>query len=217
MDKIIADQAEGILLAPLWPTQPWFTTMMNIAIKWWDIPSTDHILHSRQASQRLSPINLRIIVFNAFNYSSPIDPIISHTSSSIPLSQFLHSVDWENPTDQDLGQLRSVIASTLQHPDAAAMVQRIQQLYTSELHEPKLAWQVDSSLRGPFGIAKIELKDSARPLARKPFRTLGEREDALRNIIDKYLDRGWIQPSRSEWAAQAFVVPKPATADNQKQ
>ena len=44
----------------------------------------------------------------------------------------------------------------------------------------------------------------------------GDREEALLAFVDKYLDRGWIQPSQSEWAAQAFVVPKPKTADGEK-
>ena len=63
----------------------------------------------------------------------------------------------------------------------------------------------------------IELIDHARPSARKPFRMPEEKETALRAMVDKYLDRGWIRPSRSEWAAQAFIVPKPASADGKKQ
>jgi len=96
-------------------------------------------------------------------------------------------------------------------------VAKLLRLYHTELHEPKLARDVNPTLRGPFGKAKIELKETARPMARKPFRTLGEREIALKAIVDKYLQRGWIRPSKSEWAAQAFVVPKPETADHQKQ
>ena len=35
----------------------------------------------------------------------------------------------------------------------------------------------------------------------------------MRLIVEKYLERGWIRPSKSEWAAQAFVVPKPPKPD----
>jgi len=72
-------------------------------------------------------------------------------------------------------------------------------------------------VRGPYGVATIELIDNARPASRKPFRMPGERESALKTIVDKYLERGWIRPSRSEWATKAFVVPKPAAADGLKQ
>ena len=96
------------------------------------------------------------------------------------------------------------------------MVDEIERLFHAELHVPKLARDVDPEVRGPHGVARIELIDDARPCAKKPFRTLGEREAALRAIIDKYVDRGWIQPSRSEWAAQAFIVPKPMKPDGSK-
>ena len=88
--------------------------------------------------------------------------------------------------------------------------------FDSLLNRPQLARDVNPVVRGPFGVAKIELKDSARPLAYKPFRTLGEREVALKSIINKYLQRGRIRPSKSEWAAQDFVVPKPAKPDASK-
>ena len=48
------------------------------------------------------------------------------------------------------------------------------------------------------------------------FRCSGEREDALREMIEKFISRGWIIPSKSEWTSQAFVVPKPADASGQK-
>ena len=96
-------------------------------------------------------------------------------------------------------------------------MQKILKEFNAELHDPKLARDVDPRLRGPYGKAKIELKESAKQMARKPFRTLGDRETALKVIIDKYLTRGWIRPSKSEWSAQAFVVPKPDSADGQKQ
>ena len=128
----------------------------------------------------------------------------------------LMDAEWDGLTDDDFSTLRSVIASAKQHPDASSLVDEIQQLFHSELHEPKLARDVDPLVRGPHGVAHIELHDGAVPCAKKPFRTLGEREAALQGIIDKYLARGWIVPSKSEWASQAFVVPKPTKADGSK-
>ena len=110
-------------------------------------------------------------------------------------------VDWECPSEDELVMLRSVIASTTQHPGASHWVEKILRRFHSELHEPQLARDVDPAVRGPYGIAQIELKEAARPLAKKPFRMHPEREAALREFVDKYVDRGWIQPSRSEWAA----------------
>ena len=90
-------------------------------------------------------------------------------------------------------------------------------MYHAQLHEPQLARDVNPRVTGPYGVATIDLIESARPSSRKPFRMPGERETALKTIVDKYLDRGWIRPSKSEWATQAFVVPKPTAQDGTKQ
>jgi len=65
------------------------------------------------------------------------------------------------------------------------------------------------AIRGPHGIARIELKETAIPKQVSHSRLAGEREDAMNAIISKFLQRGWIKPSKSEWQAQAFIVPKP--------
>ena len=36
-------------------------------------------------------------------------------------------------------------------------------------------------------------------------------------MIAKFIDRGWVVPSKSEWTSQAFVLPKPATKNGEKQ
>ena len=41
-----------------------------------------------------------------------------------------------------------------------------------------------------------------------------EREVALKILLDKFLDNGWIEPSQSDWCAQAFLVPKPGDKNN---
>ena len=79
-----------------------------------------------------------------------------------------------------------------------------------------MAKDVDPKVRGPYGVAVIHLKDDAQPKAMKPFRMMGEREAALKGIIDKFIKRGWNRPSQSEWCCQAFVMPKPMKADMSK-
>ena len=76
------------------------------------------------------------------------------------------------------------------------------------LHQVKLAKDVDPGTRGPFGVAHIDLQENAVPQKRKPFGMLGEKEEAFRTLIQKFQERGWIQPSESEWGSQAFLVTK---------
>ena len=209
--KICEDQAEGILLGPLRRNCPWFAQLGDIALQWWDLPPEEGLLHTA-CGMNIPPhssYSLRAVLFNAAGYTPRESPQLRPS----PWKDL--AIDWEFPDEEALAQIRSVIASTCQHPDAIPFVERIQHYFHDELHSPKLARDVDPAVRGPFGVAKIELKESGRPLARKPFRTLGLREAALKEIIDKYLARGWIRPSKSEWAAQAFVVPKPDTPDQQ--
>ena len=78
------------------------------------------------------------------------------------------------------------------------------------IETPKYAKDIDPLTRGPFGVAHIHLKEGAKPMKKKFFRSGGEREEALEGMLQNMIDRGFIVPSTSEWSAQAFVVPKPS-------
>ena len=57
-------------------------------------------------------------------------------------------------------------------------------------------------------MAHIEVKPGSQPKRQRAFQQQGERAAALKLIIEEYIDRGWIEPSHSDWGAPAFVVPK---------
>ena len=109
-------------------------------------------------------MSLRAVLFNAI--TSPHMEHMKEPKGTCSMPQ----LDWECPTQEELVQLRGVIASATQHPHASTMVERIMAVYHEQLQEPKLAKDVDPELRGPHGIAMIELIDGARPSSRKPFR-----------------------------------------------
>ena len=54
----------------------------------------------------------------------------------------------------------------------------------------------------------IRLQEGAAPCNRKPYRMSQEQKDALQKELSKFIKRGWIRPSHSEWAILALVVPK---------
>lgn len=56
----------------------------------------------------------------------------------------------------------------------------------------------DPPLRGPHGEAKIIIRPGAVPKRQRAFQMVGERADALKRILEEYMDRGWIEPSYSE-------------------
>ncbi|WP_216634147.1 hypothetical protein, partial [Klebsiella pneumoniae] len=112
--------------------------------------------------------------------------------------------------------MSSAIEGAGQHPKAAVLCSRLQDTFRDVMENPIYACDINPALRGPFGVCKIELKESARPLHKKIFRCSGEKEQALSEMIEKLIKRKWILPSKSEWTSQAFVVPKPPDGSGQE-
>ena len=71
----------------------------------------------------------------------------------------------------------------------------------------------DPPIRGPYGEAKIVVRQGSTPRRQRGFQLTGEREKAVIKIVEEFVDRGWLEPSYSEWASTAFVVPKKVEGD----
>ena len=65
--------------------------------------------------------------------------------------------------------------------------------------------------RGPNGICVLEPIPDGKPKADKPIRPVGLREEAMREKIKEFQEKGWIVPSQSHWVSRGFLVPKPGT------
>ena len=66
----------------------------------------------------------------------------------------------------------------------------------------------DPPVRGPFGEPKITLIPAAKPVSVPPFRTTGERPDALRVLVMKAKEEGKLEEGEGPWNTPAFPVPK---------
>ena len=55
---------------------------------------------------------------------------------------------------------------------------------------------------------KIRVKEGARPYQKAPYRLSPEQKEVLHAKLKAFKEKGWIQPSDSEWATVALVVPK---------
>ena len=51
----------------------------------------------------------------------------------------------------------------------------------------------DPPIRGPFGLARIDLVPGARPKRQRSFKMVGEREEALKEILEEYCEMGWLE------------------------
>ena len=68
-------------------------------------------------------------------------------------------------------------------------------------------------VRGPYGEAKIRLKQDPRVYRHREFALRGERKEAMEKILRDFIQRGWLEPCHSEWASPCFVVPKKVAAE----
>ena len=62
--------------------------------------------------------------------------------------------------------------------------------------------------RGRFGTARIKLKPNPRIYRYREYQLQGDRAEAMKKLLAEFIERGWIEPSDSEWASPAFIVPK---------
>ena len=62
--------------------------------------------------------------------------------------------------------------------------------------------------RGRFDTARIKLKPNPKIYRHQEYQLQGDRAKTMKKLLAEFIERGWIEPSDSEWASPAFIVPK---------
>ena len=62
--------------------------------------------------------------------------------------------------------------------------------------------------RGRFGTARIKLKPTPKIYRHREYQLQGDQAEAMKKLLAEFIQRGWIEPSDSEWASPAFIVLK---------
>ena len=91
-------------------------------------------------------------------------------------------------------------------PKIQALRARLKQKYGDTFFSGKPVFP--PPVRGPYGGAKIRLKQDPRVYRHREFALRGERKEAMEKILRDFIERGWLEPCHSEWASPCFVVPK---------
>ena len=91
-------------------------------------------------------------------------------------------------------------------PKIQALRARLKQKYGDTFFSGKPVFP--PPVRGPYGEAKIRLKQDPRVYRHREFALRGERKEAMEKILRDFIQRGWLEPCHSEWASPCFVVPK---------
>ena len=61
---------------------------------------------------------------------------------------------------------------------------------------------------GGFGTARIKLKPNPKIYRHREYQLQGDRAEAMKKLLAEFIERGWNEPSGSEWASPAFILPK---------
>ena len=64
---------------------------------------------------------------------------------------------------------------------------------------------------GPNEICVFQPIPDAKPKTRQPICAVGLSEEAMREKIKEFQEKGWIVPSQSHWFSRGFLVPKRGT------
>ena len=60
--------------------------------------------------------------------------------------------------------------------------------------------------RGRFGTARIKLQTNPKIYRHPEYQLQGDRAEAMKKLLTEFTERGWIEPSDSEWDSPAFIV-----------
>ena len=66
---------------------------------------------------------------------------------------------------------------------------------------------------GRFGTARIKLKPNPKIYRHREYQLQGDRAEAMQKLLAEFIERGWIEPSDSEWASPAFIAHKKEKGD----
>ena len=108
--------------------------------------------------------------------------------------------------------MRSVVSIPKQAAEEAQENPKVAELKERLIHAyPRLFSGVANKNppdRGRFGTAKIKLKPNPKIYRHREYQLQGDRAEAMKKLFAEFIERGWIEPSDSEWASPAFIVPK---------
>ena len=126
------------------------------------------------------------------------------------------SISDEEKSDSDPEEASAAVRSVVSMPEQAAEEAQ-ENPKIAELRErlinayPRLFSGVVNKKPpdcGRFGTARIKLKPNPKIYRHREYQLQGYRDEAMKKLLAECIERTWIEPSDSEWAIPAFMVPK---------
>lgn len=131
------------------------------------------------------------------------------TAQCVPESRHGPRLQVPNPT-RVVHSVVTVPAASKERAEQCEEVRRLKAEIEARFRDTSLSGVPvkDPPKRCEWGEARIHLTPGATPYRARAFKMEGERGEALKKIIEQFVERGWLEKSHSEWASPAFVVPK---------
>ena len=126
------------------------------------------------------------------------------------------SISDEEKSDSDPKEACTAVRSVVSIPEQAAEEaqenSKVAELKERLIHAyPRLFSGVANNNPpdlGRFGTARIKLKPKPKIYRHREYELQGDRAEAMKKLLAEFIERGWIEPSNSEWASAAFLMPK---------
>ena len=106
-------------------------------------------------------------------------------------------------------KVRSLVVSEGEYdsPLAKRLRDDIKSKYSGDVLSGEVNFAQSSKYdKGPVGQCRIKLKEGAIPKAARPYKLVGEREAALREIAEEFLNKGWLEESSTLSGHQMLLL-----------
>ena len=151
-----------------------------------------------------------------FDELQPVARNVRRLSVGMPACVDVQGTSDEEMSDVDRKEAYTAVKSVVSVPRQAAEEAK-ENLKVAELNDrfieayPQLFSGVANKNppdRGKYGTAKIKLNPNPNIYRRGEYQLPGDRAEAMKKLLMEFIERGWFEPSDSEWASPAFIVPK---------
>ena len=184
VEKILLDEAIGIIFVPIRYSELWFIALSRITTFWWDIDNRNPILLNDEGNNVSKGIRIRVIFFNAFQAlkrrnTSSINlcslkneqsqtSAIKYTIAEGDYDSYIQRIEKTNNIytsvfGHDERSISSVIESTACASGSEKYISDLKKKFDNVMNNPLYTKDIDPTSRGPFGVAKIELKEGSIP------------------------------------------------------
>ena len=195
--KAIMDQAQGIMIVPVWEAHDWFSELGGIALDWWELPA-DQTVYQDNAGFVLPPSRgwtTRVVLCDTFSSNirdSVCDEVAGRYEGDTDTAPHLRDLvehdakgKYYRPRSQQLA--RAAVQADQEDPRCLEKRAQLQESFKIKNFQHNPIKEAPRDLR-PQGEHAIPFKTAVpQPQKCVPYRTCGIRDAAFRKLVNKFM------------------------------